>query len=89
MTLEVSDLNVDYGIGPDAVHAVDEVDLTCDRGEVLGIAGESGSGKSTFAYAVTRLLRDPGRHHRGEAVLPRRRPAGVHPGGLLVRTSTC
>jgi peptide/nickel transport system ATP-binding protein len=58
--LEVSGLCVDYGIGPDAVRAVTDADLVLHRGEVLGLAGESGSGKSTFAYAVTRLLRAPG-----------------------------
>ena len=58
--LEVSGLRVDYGVGPDAVHAVLDADLVLHRGEVLGLAGESGSGKSTLAYAVTRLLRAPG-----------------------------
>src|SRR6516225_3877300 len=58
--LEISGLCVDYGIGPDAVRAVTDADLVLRRGEVLGLAGESGSGKSTFAYAVTRLLRAPG-----------------------------
>ena len=58
--LEISGLSVDYGFGPDAVHAVADASLTLRRGEVLGLAGESGSGKSTLAYAVTRLLRDPG-----------------------------
>ncbi|HTS98662.1 MAG TPA: ABC transporter ATP-binding protein [Streptosporangiaceae bacterium] len=58
--LEVSGLCVDYGTGPDTVHAVIDADLVLHRGEVLGLAGESGSGKSTLAYAITRLLRAPG-----------------------------
>ena len=58
--LEVTGLCVDYGIDSDAVHAVLDADLVLHRGEVLGLAGESGSGKSTFAYAITRLLRAPG-----------------------------
>ncbi|MFD5069505.1 ABC transporter ATP-binding protein [Streptomyces sp. NPDC058369] len=58
--LTISGLNVDYGTGSDAVHALRDIDLTLHRGEVLGLAGESGSGKSTLAYAVTRLLSPPG-----------------------------
>ncbi|HJP74477.1 MAG TPA: ABC transporter ATP-binding protein [Pseudonocardiaceae bacterium] len=60
LLLDVRGLSVDYGYGEDAVHAVADVDLTLHEGEVLGLAGESGSGKSTFAYALTRLLRAPG-----------------------------
>jgi peptide/nickel transport system ATP-binding protein len=64
--LEIRGLCVDYGLGPDAVHAVTRADLVLHRGEVLGLAGESGSGKSTFAMAATRLLRDPGVITAGE-----------------------
>jgi peptide/nickel transport system ATP-binding protein len=58
--LEIRGLNVDYGRGRRAVHAVIDTDLTLRRGEVVGLAGESGSGKSTLAYGATRLLRQPG-----------------------------
>jgi peptide/nickel transport system ATP-binding protein len=58
--LEVRGLNVDYGVGPDAVHAVTDANFTLYPGQVAGLAGESGSGKSTLAYAITRLLRAPG-----------------------------
>jgi peptide/nickel transport system ATP-binding protein len=58
--LEIKHLNVDYGLGDDAVHAVSDVNLTLHQGEVLGLAGESGSGKSTLAYGLTRLLPPPG-----------------------------
>jgi peptide/nickel transport system ATP-binding protein len=67
--IEVRGLNVDYGIGPDAVHAVIDADLTLASGSVLGLAGESGSGKSTLAYAMTRLLRAPGMITGGEVLL--------------------
>ena len=58
--LEIKNLNVDYGLGDQAVRAVRDVNLTLHRGEVLGLAGESGSGKSTLAYGLTRLLPPPG-----------------------------
>ncbi|HWC82158.1 MAG TPA: ABC transporter ATP-binding protein [Pseudonocardiaceae bacterium] len=58
--LEINRLNVDYGLGEEAVRAVRDVSLTLHRGEVLGLAGESGSGKSTLAYGLTRLLPPPG-----------------------------
>ena len=38
-----------------AVHAVDGVSLTVGRGEALGLIGESGSGKTTFGWAIARL----------------------------------
>ncbi|MDX3659984.1 ABC transporter ATP-binding protein [Streptomyces sp. ID05-26A] len=66
--LEVRGLDVDYGLGPDAVRAVRNVDLTLHRGEVLGLAGESGSGKSTLAYGMTRLLPPPGVVAGGEVL---------------------
>ncbi|WP_406288025.1 ABC transporter ATP-binding protein [Embleya sp. NBC_00896] len=66
--LEIRGLTVDYGDGPGAVHAVDDVDLVLHRSETLGLAGESGSGKSTLAHAVTRLLRAPGHITKGEVL---------------------
>jgi len=58
--LEIENLDVSYGLGEEAVHAVRDVSLTLNRGEVLGLAGESGSGKSTLAYGMLRLLPPPG-----------------------------
>jgi oligopeptide/dipeptide ABC transporter ATP-binding protein len=66
--LRIRNLNVDYGLGVKAVHAVRDVSLTLHRGEVLGLAGESGSGKSTLAYGMTRLLAPPGVITGGEVI---------------------
>ena len=83
--IEVRGLRVDYGLGPDVVHAVIDADLTLVSGTVLGLAGESGSGKSTLAYAMTRLLRAPGIITGGQVLLHGgTRPAGepaARPGG--------
>lgn len=66
--LDVSHLCVDYLSENGEVHAVSDVSLRLRRGEILGLAGESGSGKSTMAYAITRLLRPPAAITRGEVL---------------------
>ena len=86
--LEVRGLSVDYGIGPGAVHAVDDVDLMIHRGEALGIAGESGSGKSTLAHAITRLLRQPALVTKGRVLYHGRGPAGTVDDGPVVDVLT-
>jgi peptide/nickel transport system ATP-binding protein len=54
--LEVRDLSVTYRSGKERVYAVRGVDLTLSSGETLGMAGESGSGKTTVAMSLLRLL---------------------------------
>jgi peptide/nickel transport system ATP-binding protein len=56
MLLEVEDLAVAYRNGPASVQAVRGVTFSLDAGQTLGVAGESGSGKSTMALALLRLL---------------------------------
>lgn len=56
--LTVRDFSVVYDVDP-PVEAVKNVTLELQRGEILGLAGESGCGKTTLAYGVQRLLRAP------------------------------
>ena len=56
--LTVHDFSVVYDVDP-PVEAVKNVTIELQRGEILGLAGESGCGKTTLAYGVQRLLRAP------------------------------
>jgi len=62
--LELRGLQVDYG----RARAVDGVDLKIRQGEIVGLAGESGCGKTTIASSVLRILRPPG-HVAGGSIL--------------------
>jgi peptide/nickel transport system ATP-binding protein len=59
--VELRRLAVEYAAGDRTVRAVDSIDLTIHAGEVVGLAGESGCGKSTVANAVMQILRPPAR----------------------------
>ncbi len=54
--IEVEDLKVAFGKGDDAVRAVNGVSFSLRQGEVLGILGESGSGKSVMLRSLMGLL---------------------------------
>jgi peptide/nickel transport system ATP-binding protein len=54
--LEVADLSVRFHTEDGPVHAVDRLSFGLDRGEVLGIVGESGCGKSVACLSLVRLL---------------------------------
>ena len=54
--LEVRGLSIDFHTPGGRVHALRNVDLTVPRGEIVGLVGESGCGKTTLISAVIRLL---------------------------------
>jgi peptide/nickel transport system ATP-binding protein len=58
--LDVRDLTVDYLTPRGPARAVDRVSFSVAPGEVFGLAGESGCGKSTVAHAIMRLIKTPG-----------------------------
>lgn len=67
--LSVRNLSIDY-VGADGVFpAVKNVSFDIARGEFFGLAGESGCGKSTIAFAVSRLHRPPALIRSGSQIL--------------------
>ncbi len=67
--LSVDDLHTEIAINDGAVHAVDGVSFTVNRGELLGLVGESGCGKTMTALSIMRLLPGGGRITGGSVVL--------------------
>lgn len=67
--LQIRNLDVDYLTDDGAFRAVKNVSFDIGKGELFGLAGESGCGKSTIAYAVTRLSKPPAWVAGGEILL--------------------
>jgi peptide/nickel transport system ATP-binding protein len=67
--LEVKDLKVEFPTRRGTLVAVDGVSLQIDEGEVLGVVGESGAGKSLTGAALIGLLEPPGRIAEGQVIL--------------------
>ena len=59
LTLDIQGLNTHFYTEEGVVKAVDNVDLKIEEGEILGVVGESGCGKSTIALSVMRLIPYP------------------------------
>ena len=57
--LEIKDLVVHYETDAGVVEAVNGINLTLDKGQSLGLVGETGAGKTTTALSILRLLPDP------------------------------
>ncbi|MFZ5863074.1 MAG: ABC transporter ATP-binding protein [Nitrospirota bacterium] len=67
--LRISDLTVEFPTAAGPARAVNLVNIDVARGEVLGVVGESGCGKSMTALAVLRLIPPPGRISGGRILL--------------------
>ena len=64
--LEVRGLHTSFHTRDGIVRAVDGIDFHVDRGEVLGLVGESGCGKSVTSLSILRLVAHPGRIEAGK-----------------------
>ena len=80
--LEVRDLRVEFPTRRGTLVAVDGVSFAIAPGEVLGVVGESGAGKSLTGTAIIGLLEPPGRIAAGEIRLEGRRIDDLPPGEM-------
>lgn len=67
--LNIEDIRIEFPSRRGTLVAVDGVSLALEKGEILGVVGESGAGKSTIGNAVIGLLEAPGRLAGGAVLL--------------------
>ena len=67
--LSVQDLTVEFVTRRGTLRALDKISFDIARGEVLGVVGESGAGKSVTGSAIIGLIDPPGRIADGKVVL--------------------
>jgi peptide/nickel transport system ATP-binding protein len=77
--LEVQDLTVEFPTRRGILRAVEGLSFTIGEGEVLGVVGESGAGKSLTGAAIIGLLEPPGRIARGKILLDGKRIDNLPP----------
>ena len=83
MLLEIKDLRVSFPLDEGTVRAVEGVDLTVRRGEVLGVVGESGCGKSITAHSILRIIPQPGRIDSGQILFHPPGASGANENGVV------
>jgi len=66
--LEIKDLRTYFHTRDGVVKAVDGVNLHLSQGEILGLVGESGCGKSVTSLSIMRLVAEPGKIESGEVL---------------------
>jgi len=95
--LEIKELKISFPLDEGIVRAVEGVTLTIRKGEVLGVVGESGCGKTVTAQSVLRIIPPPGRIESGQILFHPSTPnsaagangaidlAALHPTGEQIR----
>src|SRR5690606_34590709 len=66
--LDVKGLQTSFHTSDGVVRAVTGIDFHVNRGEVMGLVGESGCGKSVTSLSIMRLIAPPGRIEAGEVI---------------------
>ena len=67
--LQINNLEIEFPSRKSVLRAVDNFSLSLEKGDILGIVGESGAGKSTVGNALIGLLEPPGQMTKGEIFL--------------------
>ena len=57
--LEIEDLNVEYHVDREVVHALNGISFRLAKGETIGLVGETGAGKTTTGLSILRLIPSP------------------------------
>ena len=57
--LEIEDLNVEYHVDKEVVHALNGISFKLSKGETIGLVGETGAGKTTTGLSILRLIPSP------------------------------
>ena len=70
--LEIRNLHTSFPMREGTIRAVNGISLSIRQGEMLGIVGESGCGKSVTGLSMMRLVPFPGRITAGEVMLEER-----------------
>lgn len=79
--IEVKDLRVEFDVREGVVKAVDGFNLTIQRGQTVGVIGESGCGKSVTARAILNMIPKPGKVTNGQVLYHRLNKSAQANGG--------
>lgn len=93
-SLEVNNLKTYFYLDEGILKAVDGANLRIEKGKTLGLAGESGCGKSVTAFSILRIVPPPGKLVEGKILLYQRNGgkgisldlARLHPSGRRIRS---
>ena len=83
--LEIKNLQIDFVSETEKVTAIKNINLTVNKNEIVGIAGESGSGKSVTSLAILQLLSGTAKYTAGEILFS---PDGIEQYDLLKQPET-
>jgi oligopeptide/dipeptide ABC transporter ATP-binding protein len=67
--IQINHLRVSFALDEGTVHALDGIDMSIGKGQVIGIVGESGCGKSITARSILQIIPPPGKIDEGEILL--------------------